>query len=385
MEKAKSRGAQKTGELKRLTASFIIFVAVLKLADMAIGHFRPPQQEIPYRAIVLREHPPNLTLHIVRDEAYARTKDGFKPRTITLRTDEDGFIIGPKQNRGEVGIAFVGGSTTECADVGEDQRFPYLVSQQLVWRANGALVRTLNSGVSASHTLHGTFLILAKILRYRPHAVVLMEDINDLALLSNTGSYWRAPPSRQIISEDRDLASPRPLHALLVAVKNLAFPNLWQLAHPPGTGGGGDEFIGYRGVSPSKIQILDDYRSAVEAEVALARAWHVEPVLMTQFNRMEVGDRFIRALYERGNGLHRSGFSWPDYVALYKDMNNIVRDVAARQDVLLIDLDRTLPKTRDYIVDPVHVTDRGSQLVATRVTEAISGRFPEFGQAAHVK
>ena len=384
MEKAKSRRAEQTEELKRLAVSFIIFVAVLKLADMAIGYFRPLQQEIPYRAIVLREHPPNLTLHVVRDGAYAKTKDGFVPRTITLRTDEDGFIIGPKQNRGEVGIAFVGGSTTECADVGEDQRFPYLVSQQVAWRANGALVRTLNSGVSASHTLHGTFLILAKILKYRPHAVVLMEDINDLALLSNTGSYWRAPPSRQVVSENRELASPRPLHVLLVALKNLAFPNLWQLAHPRGAGGGGDEFTGYRGAPPPKIKILRDYRSAVEANVALARAWHVEPVLMTQFNRMEVGDRFIRALYEHDNGLHRSGFSWPDYVALYKDMNNVVRDVAARQNVLLIDLDRAVPKTRDYIVDPVHLTDRGSRLVAARVTEALSGRFPEFRQV-HVK
>jgi lysophospholipase L1-like esterase len=380
VEKTKLRGAGRTAELKRLAVSFIIFVAVLKLADMAIGRFRPPQQEIPYRAIVLREHPPNLKLHVVRDAAYAKTKDGFTPRTTTLRTDEDGFIIGPKQNQGDVGIAFVGGSTTECADVGEDQRFPYLVSQQVAWRANGALVKTLNSGISASHTLHGSFLILAKILKYRPRAVVLMEGINDLALLSNTGSYWRAPPSRQIVSEDRDLASPRPLHALLVALKNLAFPNLWQLAHPPGAGGGGDEFIGYREAPPPRIQILEDYRSAVETDVALARAWHVEPVLMTQFNRMEVGDRFIRALYERDNGLHRSGFSWPDYVALYKDMNNIVRDVAARQKVLLIDLDRAVPKTRDYIIDPVHLTDRGSRLVAARVTEALSERFPEFMQ-----
>ena len=45
-------------------------------------------------------------------------------------------------------------------------------------------------------------------------------------------------------------------------------------------------------------------------------------------------------------------------------MNNIVREVAEKENVLLIDLDASVPKSKDWLYDMVHLHGAGSEGVA---------------------
>ena len=92
----------------------------------------------------------------------------------------------------------------------------------------------------------------------------------------------------------------------------------------------------------------------------------VQPVLMTQFNRIELDDDEIR-------GQH--SVDWPGMVARYKRFNDVIREVAAADDVPLIDLDRRVPKTSRYIYDAVHVNEEGSQLVAGIIAEELAAKL----------
>jgi hypothetical protein len=112
----------------------------------------------------------------------------------------------------------------------------------------------------------------------------------------------------------------------------------------------------------------------MKGAVALLRAWGIEPVLMTQFNRFDGQDVFVNQQF----GKSQSTIPLRDYVAYYKKFNDIVRSVAEDNSVHLIDLDRLVPRSNKYIYDAFHVNDTGSRLVAEIVARAIARKFPEY-------
>jgi len=65
------------------------------------------------------------------------------------------------------------------------------------------------------------------------------------------------------------------------------------------------------------------------------------------------------------------GIAYADYYDLYVMMNDLIRSVAAEQDVPLIDLDRSIPKSREFMYDSVHFNDQGSLLAAQVIAESL--------------
>ena len=58
-----------------------------------------------------------------------------------------------------------------------------------------------------------------------------------------------------------------------------------------------------------------------------------------------------------------------EYVEQYQDFNNIIRDVAKSENVLIIDLAKEIPQTKDFIYDGIHLNEKGSLLVADIITK----------------
>ena len=52
-----------------------------------------------------------------------------------------------------------------------------------------------------------------------------------------------------------------------------------------------------------------------------------------------------------------------------QDFNNIIRDVAKSENVLIIDLAKEIPQTKDFIYDGIHLNEKGSLLVADIITK----------------
>ena len=108
------------------------------------------------RKLSLRENAPNLNTLIKPDNAFMMGTQNLIQKNFVLRTDNDGFIIGPRdfsRAKDKVSIIFLGGSTTECIHVEEELRFPYLVSLNLN-------VRVLNGGVSGNHSIHSLMSLM---------------------------------------------------------------------------------------------------------------------------------------------------------------------------------------------------------------------------------
>ncbi|MFW5837333.1 MAG: hypothetical protein ACOCVM_04950, partial [Desulfovibrionaceae bacterium] len=59
------------------------------------------------------------------------------------------------------------------------------------------------------------------------------------------------------------------------------------------------------------------------------------------------------------------------FVSLYHVLNETTRRVAEERGVLLIDLDRIVPKSSDYLFDEIHLNTNGSVYVAEAVAVAL--------------
>ena len=51
--------------------------------------------------------------------------------------------------------------------------------------------------------------------------------------------------------------------------------------------------------------------------------------------------------------------------------NNVTREIARSNNILLIDLAKDIPKTTEYFYDTVHFTNAGSSLVADKIYQAL--------------
>jgi lysophospholipase L1-like esterase len=238
-------------------------------------------------------------------------------------------------------------------------------------------VRTLNGGMSGNNSIHSFLAMVAKGIPYKPNHIVLMHAINDLGALSKSTSYWDAPKGRSIIQSDDITNSTSLIFNMARHIKDFFVPNLWLKTrhifegHMDEWGSFRDKKSDYNNID--KI-LTEQFTASLRSLVLTSRSWGIEPILMTQFNRFQHDDAFIRAAYEK----LPQPVSYDDFVLLYKKTNEIIRKVAKEENVFLIDLDLEIPHSKDYMYDAVHLNTKGSLLVAEKITAALKKRYPSL-------
>lgn len=268
------------------------------------------------RFIKLREHRPNTVRYERPSRNYIKniTPNTVERKYYKIETDPDGFIR-PSDiyESPDLKIVFLGGSTTECLYMDETKRFPYLVGRQLE-KALYKKTNAYNGGVSANESMHSLNILMNKVLPLKPDVVVLMHNINDLVMLRSQGSYWYLNSLKSHVQTAKNVFAPH------------EFP-------------------------PTKIvfneeDIKKEFSNNLKTFIAICRIRHIQPVLMTQANRVE-GDK------------------------LYHTFNQIIREVAKNESVPVIDLDVSIPKTTDILYDSYHYTVKGSALAARTISEEL--------------
>lgn len=134
-----------------------------------------------------------------------------------------------------------------------------------------------------------------------------MNNVNDSGLLVRTGSYWIAPPSKAVI-QTTDLKSNTAIFTFFRAIKNILLPNSRILlrkrfGHPFANFKQYDEWQNNPKYEKDSIaldieMIEGSYRSSLLSFVKVAKVWGIEPILMTQFNRITVSDKKVKESYQ---------------------------------------------------------------------------------------
>lgn len=367
------------GVIVLLAVAGLALVAEAILARRAAGVRNPVGIK---RAIKLREFNPLYQDVLVPDADAMRMSDGLKQKPYPLRVDRQGFIMPSKVHaRPDLTIAFLGGSTTECTYVDEDLRFPYLVGR-LIEQRTGLQVNSYNAGRSGSNTLHCLNILLNKVAPLKPEIVVLMENINDLAILMYEKTYWNSNPSRSPIQERLPSFKTvgQDLRQTFYLVRDLTFPNLsrqLKRLFPGGTKAKGDEFQAVRGqkITIDQDLLVREFSLNLQTFINICRARGIIPVLMTQASRLtDRPDPLVIKMTRQLDVSH--GITYEDFKRAFDRLNQTIREVGAKNQVTVIDLAREIPAVRENIADVAHFNNRGSRLVATRIAAGLMPMIP---------
>jgi lysophospholipase L1-like esterase len=346
--------------IKNIVLLFVSLVVAVKAADLMLEVLQPEntfgvRDRGIERSIILKEINPNYHAMLTPSENYLKSKDSLQRQQYLVRTDSNGFIHNGNENidtNDDVKkIVFLGGSTTEQIFVSENKRWQSVLERNLNSSHLRRTYKVINGGVSGNHTLHSTLNLIAKVIPLKPDYVVLMHNINDLGVLRETGSYWNAPQNRSLVQ----VQNMRFFYIIAREIKDLLMPNIYLLVNNLRTGN--DEFAEFRMQKNFGIDVIEDeFRRALITFLDVSRAWDIEPILMTQFNRINVNDDlFIRTFSDKDAEI---------YVTKYHRLNEIIRNVGLTHKVDVIDLAELLPSSNAYMYDAVHLNEKGSEFVA---------------------
>ena len=279
---------------------------------------------------------------------------------------------------------FLGGSSTACGYMGEEERFPYLVGR-ILEDNTGKKINSYNSGVGGNNSLHSLNILLNKVIPLKPEVVLLCHNINDLTTLLLEGTYWSANPSRSglvtvkpsisgSLKEIRDLLIPNLSQEVSQLSQNLS-KNFVDLRNNSRE----DEFaqVRDRKIQFDEAQLLQSFRNNLQLFIDLCRLHQIRPILLTQANRLkEIPDPVIKASLQDLE--RRQGLPYQEYKKLFDAFNEEIRAVGRKNGILVIDLAALIPPEKEYLYDIVHFTAQGSQRAAQRIAAAVKTTFPDL-------
>ncbi len=345
----------------------LVTIALLVGAFFLVKAVRDEAKRGVERYIVLRERRPSSDISQTPSKDLVSVADGLERKPYPFRVDADGYLMpSTVHEKADRTVVFLGGSTTECMYMQEEERFPYLVGRKLD-QVLGLKVNTLNGGTAGNNSLHCVLALQGKVLARKPDAVVLMECVNDLNFLMILGGYWTPHASRGIVF-DKEYG---PVKSFIL--KHITGRNVLGKSAV-------DEFGQLRGQKRALDipALVAEYRKNLELFVFVCRQHNITPVLMTQFNRFtEVPEENL--LRQMQSIKDDWGQDFASYRQAYMAMQDAMRAVAAEQNVALVDLDARIPKTKEFLYDVVHVNAKGSALVADVVGSELAGILKPSG------
>ncbi len=320
------------------------------------------EAETERRYIKLREPRPRRQMRLQFPKNHLAYTDNVFTKTYKVDIDENGFIK-PSQRYADpdLSLVFLGGSTTECMFMEEENRFPYAVGA-ILERETGKRINSYNGGLSGNNSLHAIDLLVNKVIPLKPRVVVFMENINDLSTLLYAKTYWnknnvRAPIETLV----KGKLIGKMLKELLIPNLNEAWRNFSKTVWAPEE----DEFAQAhkQKLTLDRDGMAREFAMNLQMFVDICRDRGLTPVLMTQGNRITAKPDPVVATYI-GRYSQDTGVAYQDFKAVYDLFNDTIRQVGRKNGVLVIDLAREVPPDKEHLYDMVHFNDAGSKLAA---------------------
>jgi hypothetical protein len=350
------------GSMAFVTEKILAYRARPNIYSPGIKRYVKLRESRPFYADVLL--PPQNTMDI---------SDSLVQKGYPFRIDENGFIMPSKIHpEPQLTLAFLGGSTTECAYVEEENRFPYLVGR-LVEKTTGLRTNSYNAGKAGNTSLHSLDVFLNKVIPVKPDVAIMLHNVNDLAVLIFEKTFWTKNPYRSPLVEIKPSfkTAMKNVEDSFHIIRDLSIPHLsrqlkYFYHYLTGNSSNVDEFKQARShkIQIDKNRLVSEFSMNLQTFINISRARKITPALMTMANRLkDHPDPFILAL-ERTTVEAGTGLNYKDFKNLIDLFNQTIREVAAANSVLVIDLDRKVPKEKELMYDFVHLNDAGSKYVS---------------------
>ncbi len=359
---------KKTLAVITVLAILLIVVAAEKILQF-YNHRHGVFLETEPRYIRLKEYRPHSRILLPFPRGHLPYTDNVFTKKYPIDVDRDGFIKpSRKYAHPDLSVVFLGGSTTECMFVDEENRFPY-VAGILLEQATGKKINSYNGGMSGLNSLQCLDILLNKVIPLNPRVVVFMENINDLSTLLYEGTYWSQNTTRAPIETlKKTKLVGKLLKEILIPNLNYAYRNLRSMVEAAH----GDEFAKARGkkLQVDQARLTGEFAMNLQSFVDLCKVRGLAPVLMTQANRITDHPDPVVAAYINRFG-RDTGLNYRDFKKIYDAFNETIRQIGRQNQVLVIDLAREVPPDKSYLYDMVHFNDKGSRYAAGIIADRL--------------
>ena len=400
---------KKYPKIMLVAVNVILIFILLFLAEAFLSFTKEkPKVEIEndgiHRAISLREGRPYFSAQFTPEDYWKDITDNLEFKTYHTRFDENGFLEPSKvYDQPDKEIFFLGGSTTFCEFVDENARFPTLTAR-LISEKTSLKINGYNGGMSFNNSLHSINTLLNKVIPQSPDIVVMMHATNDAFTLATYESYFK-PGSRNVANLIELPQPPAGLRSVAKGFRDLLFPNLYSAVQKSfakaGHAAASTDLIEEKNLG-SKFKGEDFYVEKFEQNlrifISICQDAGIEPVLMTQANRLtENPDPAVKNYIGFLQGLGQSAHSddtghylplnYAQFARLEHAFNEAMRRVGAGRNVLVIDLEKNIPQTKEFIYDAVHFTEAGSrkaaEIIAASLTPLLTASRPAGELSVH--
>jgi lysophospholipase L1-like esterase len=280
-----------------------------------------------------------------------------------IRTNSLGFrgpeIRVPKPDN-TVRIAFLGASTTWCAEVSSNEKtWPHLVTERLRETVPGTAVDYVNGGVPGYVVRSSLRNLAHRVAPLQPDIIVIYHATNDMSAelreLAASKGVWQ----RKAV-ESRSWLSERSL------LWNLAEKNLRILIAQKKV----EADVGRLDVDERVLG--ETFRKDLEALVRAAQQ-HAKVVAIATFStRLRPGQSPEEQLEASASALYYMPFMTPEgLLRSYARYNDVIREVARSRGAVLIEGEDQIPGDPAHFADSVHFNDAGASAMAQRVAGAL--------------
>lgn len=258
---------------------------------------------------------------------------------------------------GTVRMAFLGGSTTFCAQASSNSRtWPHLLTEALAITREDVRFEHLNAGVTGYSVADSTAALGVRLAGLDLDVIVVNHAAKDLA------ADARELATAAGLLEDQEAGWLDDHSLLWMLVKK----NLWyrrSLAR-------GQSAEGKLEYDPTAVS--DRFRERLTRLVRRAGD-SAEVVVLCTFPIMLRDDQSAADQLEfAAQAFTFTPFLTPaDLIAGYAEYNRVVREVAAAEGAVLVDDATRIPGDREHFHDTVHLTERGYEVQAARLRDAL--------------
>ena len=269
--------------------------------------------------------------------------------------------IAAAKPEGTVRVAFLGASTTWCAEVsGNEHVWPHLVTAAVARAFPGARFEYVNAGVpgyTMSSILRNLELRVAPL---KPDVIVIYEASNNLS-----GELRELAARRGIIADARvqQLSWPSRYSQLWYLVeKNLRVRDAQRMAR-----------TGEARLEIDPATLGDEFRREL-MQVALAARKNARLVVLATFSiQLRRGQSAEQQAKASESAFFYAPFTTPQMlIESYARYNQIVREVARSTGSMLIEGEDEIPGDPAHFTDTVHFSDAGSRAQAQRIGRALA-------------
>lgn len=368
-------GSPEPSRIQRLAANIgLAAVSALVFLALAEGGLRlagslggaPLVQQDPLTTL-FRPHPYLPTV--------LRPSTEYRDNDTSGRINALGFR-GPERRAekapGTFRVLCVGGSTTFGAGIrGDEKTYPANLERRLAEAWPGREVEVWNAGVPGYTTAENGIYLGLKLIDFQPDLIVFYEGYNDFKpnrypRFQSDYAHWR----------DREVAPARSALEGLRLYTKLRDLSERYLGDPE------EEILDARG--ETRLQRYDTvageglaaFRRNLRSMIAVSRAAGADVVLATYAHPCT--DRNLEERPELFVYLPRyqPNLTYRGVQDAFRRYNDAIRTVGEAEGAILADADRELPPDPDLFVDHVHFNDRGAQVFAAVVAEAILAGLP---------